>query len=118
MSRRLVTTKAGHGLYEYDGSDGYGRRAVWEPLKPDLPKLTEIAPLASPGRPISSFTGGLYDRGETPAERRSRAIDARLEALGIRPRRTRKRMKDVSEAPPLVDGQVITRSLGSVLRVR
>jgi hypothetical protein len=117
VSRRLVTTKPGYALYEYDGSDGYGRRAIWEPLKPNLPNIGEIAPLASPGRPISSFTGGLYDRGESPAERRSRGVDALLAGLGIRPsrRRTRKRM---SEAPPELDRRVITRSMGSVLRVR
>ena len=92
MSRRLLDTKAGHALWEYDDHNGVRPYKVWEPIVTPKTNLGDITtPLASSVPPISSFSGGLYTKGETRAERQSRAIDERLRALGLKTPRRRVR---------------------------
>ena len=83
MSRRLLDTKAGHALWEYDDHNGVHTYKVWEPIVTPKTNLGDVSPLASDQGPISSFAGGLYGQGESRAERQSRAIDERLRALGL-----------------------------------
>lgn len=84
MSRRLLDTRPGYGLWLYNDHNGVSPYKVWEPLKPELPNLSDVTtPLASSVQPAASLPGGLYGQSLSKSERRSAEIDEGLRALGM-----------------------------------
>jgi hypothetical protein len=87
MSKRLIKTERGRGLYEISDEFGAGR-LVWE----QLPKLDAADPAArlaaESATKIPDLPGGLYGNDEQRrANERRRAADAVLEQAGLRPPR-------------------------------
>ena len=84
MSRRLIKTSAGEGLYSI--KDEWGDRLVWESLPPLAP-VDPASQLEAERTVKVQSIGGLYaDERQRERDRRRRAADDALEAAGVKPR--------------------------------